>query len=137
VAISAPIRNSGCGPTCVLSSRLVDRLEPQLKANRDAYLAGSRTQAEQTAAAAVFDGAWAWLSSFDACGSPDLGDAGRRCLSDRARGGKWDWFALYRDPIANDPAVQLSPIASAAAFTGIPQAWLIAAAAALLLGVIL
>jgi hypothetical protein len=34
-----------------------------------------------------------------------LGDAGARCISDRQRGGKWDWFAYYRDPIANDSNV--------------------------------
>lgn len=105
--ISALVATSGCGPTCVLASNIVDRLEPQLKANRDAYLSGPRTTTNQAAALANFDAAWQWLSSVQACGAAELGDAGRRCISDRSPGGKWDWFAYYRDPIANDPTVQV------------------------------
>ena len=39
------------------------------------------------------------------CSNGSLGDAGARCISDRQRGGKWDWFAYYRDPIASDGTV--------------------------------
>lgn len=106
MVVAALVANSGCGPTCVLATHLVDNLEPQLRANRDAYLAGPRTQANQAAALANFDAAFAWLRSAQACGAAELGNAGRRCIEDRDRGGKWDWYAYYRDPIANDPTVQ-------------------------------
>jgi hypothetical protein len=136
--ISALIANSGCGPTCVLATRIVDQLEPQLKANRDAFLAGSHTAADQAAALANFDAAWSWLSSAQACGSPELGDAGRRCISDRNRGGQWDWFSYYRDPIASTP-VQADAISQTAAnlLPGGSNTVLLLAAAALFLGVLL
>jgi hypothetical protein len=89
-----------------ITTEIVNELEPHLKANLDAYFAGPRTRASQAAAVKNFDDAWAWLTSAQACGNPDLGNPGKACIADRARGGKWDWFAYYRDPIANDPQVQ-------------------------------
>ncbi len=86
----------------IASTRIVDALEPQLRANVDAYTSGPRTKHSQAQALANFDNAWAFLASANACGSPELGNPGRNCISDRARGGRWDWFALYRDPIAAD-----------------------------------
>jgi len=83
-----------------LTTGLVDDLEPQLRANRDAYLEGPRTVEGQAAALQNFDSAWAWLTSNEACGNPGYGKPGQACISDRARGGKHDWFALYRDPIS-------------------------------------
>lgn len=114
-ALYALLRNvfSGCGPTCVIASQVADRVESILRQNRDDYLAGPRTPETQQAALANFDYAWSKLVA--ACSDPQLGDAGRRCISERQRGGSapWcpsgtgcDWFILYRDPIANDPAAQ-------------------------------
>ena len=54
----------------------------------------------------TFDDMWTWLASVQGCGDPVLRDSGQRCLSERDRGGQFDWFAAYRDPIANDPAVR-------------------------------
>jgi hypothetical protein len=94
----------------VAATELVDEIEPILAQNRDAYLAGPRNAEAQRAALAMFDDAWSWLSSRSACGAAELGSAGERCLSERAAGGRWDWFAVYRDPIAADkPASSLFP----------------------------
>lgn len=90
----------------VLATQIVNEIEPLLKQNLEGYLAGPRTRASQAQALKNFDDAWAWLTSAEACGNPDLGDPGRWCIEDRQRGGKWDWFAMYRDPIANDPEVR-------------------------------
>ena len=78
---------------------IVDSLEAQLAANRDAYLAGPLTRARQDAALQYFDQQWAWLKSPAACGSRALGTAGKACISDRSRTGRWPWENFYRDPI--------------------------------------
>jgi len=83
------------------ATRIVDELEPLLRQNRDAYLAGPRTPEAQAAALDNFDRAWAGLVA--ACNVPELGPPGQWCIQDRARGGKFDWFRLYRDPIAQTP----------------------------------
>ncbi len=87
----------------VITTQIVDELEQQLDANLQAYLASPRERAHQTVALANFDAAWAWLNSQEACGAPELGEPGRRCLADRKRSGRWPWEVYYRDPIANDP----------------------------------
>jgi len=88
----------------IAATEIVKRLEPLLKDNRDGYLSGPRTAASQEVALANYDAAWQWLRSEQNCGNPKLGDPGRRCISERARGGRWRWPARYRDPIANDDA---------------------------------
>lgn len=93
----------------VETTRIVDQLEPLLKENVEAYLAGPRTVSSQAAALASFDHAWAWLTSAEACGNPAYGNPGRACIADRQRGGKWDWFAYYRDPISGDGDVRPDP----------------------------
>jgi len=54
------------------------------------------------------------------CGAAEMGEPGRRCISERQRGGTapWcptgsgcDWFILYRDPIANDVPVPSPSVA--------------------------
>lgn len=88
----------------IASTNIVNELEPILAENVKAYQEGPRTKASQAAALKNFDDAWAWLTSAQACGSADLGNPGRACISDRQSGGKWDWFAYYRNPIAADAA---------------------------------
>lgn len=90
----------------VATTQIVDELEPLLAENLDGYFSGPRTAASQAAALKNFDDAWAWLTSSQACGSADMGNPGKACISDRQRGGKWDWFAMYRDPIEQDKTVQ-------------------------------
>lgn len=103
---------SGCGQTCIQATRVVDQVEPYLKQNVQAYMNGGHTAAEQATALQIFDAAWADV--VKGCSQPALGDAGKRCISERQAGGSapWcptgtgcDWFILYRNPIANDPNV--------------------------------
>lgn len=92
------------------ATAIVNDLEPLLQQNLQAYFSGPRTVSNQQAAVANFDSAWQLLSSSQYCGNPALGDPGRACIADRSRGGKWDWFSYYRDPIANDPDVKPDPV---------------------------
>lgn len=137
--IAFAISKTGCGPTCIVASGIVDQLEPQLAANRDAFLEGPRTAADKAAALANFDYAWNWLTSAEALGSSELGDAGRRGITDRSRGGKWDWFSYYRDPIERAATFDRDPISQAAAtFIGTePSPALLLAAGLVLIGVML
>jgi hypothetical protein len=79
------------------TTQIVDELEPLLQQNRAAYFEGPRTAASKEAALANFDAAMAELQQ--ACGAPEYGSPGRACIADRIRGGRWDWYAMYRDPI--------------------------------------
>lgn len=129
----------GCGVTCVEATQIVNEVEPYLKQSRDAFLTGPHTLSTQQAALALFDDTWQKV--LTACGNPSLGAAGRRCISERQRGGSapWcptqtgcDWFALYRDPIANttvidDTASALS-LLSAPGPSGFPMGLLIGGA---------
>lgn len=83
------------------ATQIVDQVEIELRKNLEGYRA-MRTKSAQEAALRNFDAAWAWLESQEGCGNRELGEPGRRCLSERAPGGKWDWFAMYRTPIEQD-----------------------------------
>jgi hypothetical protein len=152
---------SGCGQTCVEATRVVDTVEAQyLKPNLAAYFGQAvRTRSMQVAALQVFD--YAWSMVLAGCGDPALGDAGRRCIRERQRGGSapWcptgtgcDWFTLYRDPIQNDPgvvpdALPVSAVGSTflsslgvpagAAIAGLPVADLLLPAALVTVGLLL
>lgn len=92
-----------------ITTEIVNELEPLLQQNLEGYFTGPRTRASQEAALANFDAAWRYLTSAQACGNPELGEPGQRCITDRAPGGQWDWWAYYRDPIAQDtPAPDLA-----------------------------
>jgi hypothetical protein len=110
----------GCGQTCVQATQIVDTVERDyLKPNLAAYMnAPTHFRSNQVKALEVFD--YAWSQVLAGCGDPALQAAGRRCISERERGGTapWcptadhrgcDWFTLYRDPIANDPNVVDDP----------------------------
>jgi hypothetical protein len=58
-----------------------------------------------------------WNYVLQSCNNPQLGSAGINCIGDRQRGGKFDWFASYLDPIANDPQVAINTAAALAAST--------------------
>lgn len=106
----------GCGASCIAATQVVDQVEPALKQNVLGYLEGPRTMADQRHALAAFD--YAWSEVVRACSNPALGDAGRRCISERDRGGRpsWgaNWFELYRDPIANDTPTDTGTFSGAA-----------------------
>lgn len=96
------------------TTTIVNDLEPLLRANANAYMSGPRTCADQAAALNAFDSAWQWLESTQACGNAQLETPGQNCINDRAPGGKWDWTAMYRTPIANDTTPQCNVGADAA-----------------------
>lgn len=110
---------SGCGQSCVLSTKYANQAEATLKQNLDGYFQGPRYASQQTFALQVFDTIWADL--VQQCSAPSLGSAGQACISDRqsgackwkatapppypggpAQGACWNWFNGYRDPIAKD-----------------------------------
>lgn len=91
----------------VQATKIVDTIEPKMKENLAAYQASPRTEIAKAQALANFDAMW--QAVLEGCGQSQLGAAGKACISDRQRGGKWDWFSYYRDPIENDP-VQPEPV---------------------------
>lgn len=87
------------GKQKIATTQIVNQLEPYLQQNVAAYMAAP-TVANQQAALANFNQAWAGL--VQACGQSQYGQPGQNCIADRNRGGKFDWWALYYDPIANN-----------------------------------
>ncbi len=151
---------SGCGQSCVLSTQYANAAESALQQNYKAYFAipAPRWTGYQQQALANFAAVWNDLVSQ--CSNPALGDAGKRCISDRqsgscvwknADGSCFNWWAGYHDPIANDTnttdvqpstfnssAQNLSNVGSSltAATGGISPLLLITAAAVLVLVVV-
>lgn len=93
----------------VASTSIVNEAEPILAQNRDIFLSGPKTDEAKEYALGVFNQVWA--SVVASCGDQSLGNPGKACISDRQRGGKWDWFSYYYDPIASVATV---PATSAA-----------------------
>jgi hypothetical protein len=125
LAIQQLIANSGCGQTCIISTQYANETADLLQQNLDGYFAlpAPRPKSAQVVALANYDTLWQ-KGIVDRCGDPSLGDAGRRCISDRQRGACvwhqdkqpnhpgepaigecWNWFNGYRDPIEHDPDV--------------------------------
>lgn len=118
------VANSGCGQTCVVTSQWANQAADALQQVMDGYFAlpAPRTRAQKAAAVAAFDAIWQQLKQT--CSQPNLGDAGKRCISDREAGACvwrqkyapvypgqpeigecWNWFNGYLKPIQDDPAV--------------------------------
>jgi hypothetical protein len=112
LAVAAFITSAfhGCGQTCIEATKVVDQAEPYLRQNLEQYMSGGHTATEQAQALANFDAIWAAV--VQGCSDPNLGDAGKRCITERGPSGSLpghpgvNWFTLYRDPIANDPDVK-------------------------------
>ena len=117
----------------VATTAIVNDVEPKLKQNVDAYLAGPRYYSAQQQAIANFYAGWNYVLQH--CGDPSMGDPGQRCISERQEGAhpQWDacrnspggcpnWFQLYLDPIRNDPNVQPDPTVLDTAASTIDQA---------------
>ncbi len=81
-----------------------------MKQNLAAWQSSSKSCAEQQACISNFNTLWNQV--VNACNNPQLGDPGQACIDDRKRGGKWDWFSYYLDPIVNDSCTQSSGIES-------------------------
>lgn len=85
----------------VATTEIVNEAEPLLKQNLDAFLAGGQTRVDQQQALYNFDSIWDLV--VQKCSDPYNGTPGQNCVRDRQRGSTkgYDWFRLYRDPIAN------------------------------------
>ncbi len=111
--------------TKIEATHIVDQAQAQyLQPNLDTWRALSpehKTVSAQTASLALVDYVFGKIQQ--GCSNPALGTAGQHCISERlVRGGTapWcpnpgntgcDWYALFRDPIANDPDVHPDPVA--------------------------
>ena len=102
--------NRKAGGQKIAATQIVDEAERAMIENRDGFLAGPRTESSKAQALANFDAAWQYIK--EGCGNPELADAGRRCISERQRGGVYDYFAAYRDPISAVAATADPSIAS-------------------------
>lgn len=95
------------GPLKVATTAIVNQIEPYLKQNLAAAQqqassnGGCLTSGEQAAAIGIFN--TLWQKVLDSCGQSQYGDPGKACIADRQRGGKWDWFSYYYDPIMAIP----------------------------------
>ena len=103
--------------TKIEATHIVDAIQVQLEQLLHAWYAlpnDQRTPQNQAAFLELIDGALNKVRQ--GCSNPALQEAGQRCISERLiKGGSapWcptgtgcDWVTTYRDPIANDPAVQ-------------------------------
>jgi hypothetical protein len=91
----------------VATTEIVNKAEPLLQENLVGYMAGPRTQSSQAQAMENFKAGWQYV--VDNCNVPVMGNPGQECVRDRQRGGEWDWFSYYYDPIANDTGVIADP----------------------------
>lgn len=110
----------GCGQTCVMATQDANKIGDLQNQNLNAYMSSPiHYRSLQLAALNNFDTLVAALRQ--ACSDPQLGDAGKRCISERlVEGGTapWcpssnhkgcDYYATFRYPIANDPHVVPDP----------------------------
>lgn len=80
---------SGCGQTCIRATQIVEQAGPIFQDNFNHYMNSPvHFRSMQLAALNNFDILWTALTQ--SCSDPSLGDAGRRCISDRQEGAcKW------------------------------------------------
>ena len=96
------------GPTQKIeTTKIVSDAEPVLKQNLAAWLSltpQQKTRETQKLMLSHFNAIWEKIVQL--CNDKKYGDPGQNCIHDRQRGGKWDWFGYYYDPIANDTVVE-------------------------------
>jgi hypothetical protein len=83
------------------ASATVNQAAAYLAQNLAAWNSSNKSFGNQAAALKNFDDAW--NNILQICSDPQMGDPGKRCISERQRGGIYDLFTPFRDPIANDP----------------------------------
>lgn len=129
------------GQQRLTTTAYANEAERLLQANLAAFLA---QPSSETRAVALnnFESVWQDLSSR--CGDVQMGKPGQACIHDRERGGQFDWFAAYRDPIENAQVSSSSSLAAALGVSPVGAAgvstlpWgLIGMAAALAFGAVL
>ena len=96
------------GAQKVQATVVVNEGERLMQQNLAAYRNSPPNAATQAAALSNFDSLW--QSILQGCGDPALGDAGRRCISERQRGGEWDYFERYRDPLEGSSVDSVSTV---------------------------
>lgn len=114
----------GCGQTCIQASNWANDVAKALEEVKRQYFAQpTRTVSSKVYALQLIDELFDQLKQL--CSNPALGDAGRRCISERlVRGvrakycdqanppappGECNWLVFYRDPIANDNGTVADP----------------------------
>jgi hypothetical protein len=99
---------------------IVNQAEVLMKQNLKAWqglATTDKTILNQQQAITNFNTIWgevvqACSSSAYSQGKDSTGQSpGTRCVTDRQRGGRWDWFSYYYDPIANDQ-IYVPPVAT-------------------------
>jgi hypothetical protein len=80
------------------TSMIAEEAQRLMEENLELYLAG---HIDQATAMGNFDVAWQWL--FENCSQLSMGEPGQRCVNERKRGGQWDYFARFFDPIRDTP----------------------------------
>jgi hypothetical protein len=88
------------GQQKVAAIKIVEEVEKYMQMNVDAWNSSPKTKTNQQAALGNFNQLWEQM--VKALSQGDLGSASERGISDRSRGGQWDWYSYYYDPIAND-----------------------------------
>jgi hypothetical protein len=97
----------------VETTNAVNQGEQVMKANLAAWNTSAKSYATQAQALQNFDDAWNAIVNF--CSRASEGSPGQRCISERQRGGIYDYPKAYRDPISSDPSAGLVDKAAAAA----------------------
>ncbi len=128
----------GPNPSNTYATEVVNQVEADvMKPNLVAWQTEAKTTANQQAALQNFASGWNYV--MQSCNNPALGSAGTNCIRDRQRGGKYDWWSYYYDPIANDPNVIQDSVASVfsggSSIAGIPLPLLLIGGLALLAAV--
>lgn len=86
------------------TTKIVNDAAPILADNLQAFMQGEKTPEAKEWALAIFDKTW--QAVVEACSQPQFGNPGKACVEDRQRGGKLDWFKLYREPIEQTQVVE-------------------------------
>ena len=92
----------------VATTAIVNDIEPILAQNRDAFLNGDRSAEHKEFALKVFEQNWNTVLAN--CNDSSMGKPGQACIKDRQRGGQWDWFKLYYDPIVQTEVIEQQSI---------------------------
>lgn len=83
------------------TTNVVDKAQAYMDQNLAAWNTSNKSLSTQAQALKNWDDCWNAVLNF--CGQASEGSPGQRCISERQRGGIYDYFAATRDPIANDP----------------------------------
>lgn len=102
------------------------------------YLNNPPSRERQAQAVAIFEEALAWLHGPEFQENHGLRAWWLRGgLADRERGGQYDWYATYYDPIVNDPRLSgtFGPVADLAGRVGL-EGWQLVAIIVVILAIV-